>query len=1106
MNKTYWRSLNELQDSPEFREMLHREFPVAASELSEGVSRRRWLQLMGASLALGGLTGCRWETELIAPLAVRPATRVPGVPRYFATAWEHAGFGQALLARNYDGRPIKVEGNPEHPASMGATTHFAQASILEFYDPDRLRRPLLRKRPAGVEGARTEGEPRTWKDFQDDVLPIFRRSADGGGVAVLAEPSSSVSRADMKRRFLEKFPRAKWYEYESISRDNEVFGAQLAFGEQLRPHYHLGRAKVVVCLDEDPFRAHPDSLRHQRDWSSRREPVKEEMGRLYVVETTFTVTGANADHRLALRPSQIAGFLALLEQYVERDAKSLEAELADAENAAAKIALAAAHDLVSRPGEGIVMIGPSQPAGLHARVHRINAKLGNLNKTVTFTEEPLARDKPYVEQLLDLVEAMNARAVGTLVILGGNPVYAAPADVAFREALSKVDHAIRLGLYDDETAECCEWALPMAHAYESWGDARTYDGTLTLIQPQTDPIVYERDSIDELIRRELLDSSLPAEQLRVLPWNDPSREEASSGDGKLAAAGVKIDAVRRRIVELLGGRSSIELLALLAEDDVQTGEGIVRRAVSRLIGEEEAAWRKALHDGFVLEERLPAATPTVRGEIERGAETLGEQGFEGGEVEVVFAPSSHTYDGRYANNSWLVETPDFITKLTWGNPVLMGVQTAKALGVEDSTLVRLSVGGRGPLEAPVYVLPGLAPGVAVLTLGFGRTAAGMVGGYKPVHIESVGVDFGRLRRKAALASDVGCKIEPLRRPAKLYSTQDHFLIDDIGFRETQRRAPELVRQATIGEYVERPDFAQHVVHLPPTGLASLWKERTSQGFKWGMAIDLNKCTGCTACVTACQAENNTPVVGAEQIYNSREMHWIRIDRYFRAPHRDELDDVDVVFQPMLCQQCDNAPCEQVCPVAATTHSDEGLNDMAYNRCIGTRYCANNCPYKVRRFNYFHFTGYLEKDENVLQRMVLNPDVTVRTRGVMEKCTWCVQRIQAAKIGAKNRRPPAPLGQAPEGRLTIPDGEIQTACEQACPTNAIVFGDLNDPESRVSRLHRTPRAYALLEELNVKPRNLYLARIRNPHPAFKVALLDGSHHGEEHGGSGDKARS
>ncbi|MCH5373895.1 MAG: 4Fe-4S dicluster domain-containing protein [Planctomycetes bacterium] len=657
---------------------------------------------------------------------------------------------------------------------------------------------------------------------------------------------------------------------------------------------------------------------------------------------------------------------------------------------------AIADDLVSHPGRAVVAAGLRQPPDVHARVHRLNARLANAGQTVTYT----ADDHVPAADLASLVADVDAGDIQSLVILGGNPVYDAPADVDVLQALAKLDHSAHLSLYDNETSQACQWYLPETHAFEAWGDARAWDGTLSVAQPLIEPV--------------------------------------------------------------LGGRSAIQILARLCGDDRQP-EAIVRSAIEEACGSSltDERWRRVLHDGFVEGSRFP--TVDAKPIDVQGDPAAPETGAADA-VEVVFCTDPSVYDGRFANNGWLQETPRLLSKLTWDNAAIISPATAEKLGIEHGTLTTVEVDGRS-LTLPAFVLPGQAEGSIGIALGYGRTAAGKVGGSDVDGIAPVGVNANLLRTSDKPFIATGVTVTGSQQAYPLATTQDHHAIDVVGFRETGRRVGHLVREADLPYFEEHPDFARHMSHHPP--LESLWTEFSYDGHAWGMAIDLNKCIGCNACMVACQAENNVPVVGKEQVRRGREMHWLRIDRYFHG----EIEDPGAVHQPMACHHCENAPCESVCPVAATVHSQEGLNDMVYNRCIGTRYCANNCPYKVRRFNYFDNTKGLTGPDRELVQLSVNPEVTVRSRGVMEKCTYCVQRIQNAKIDAKSHGRP------------VRDGEIVTACQQACPTRAIEFGDLNQPSSRVARAHANPRAYAVLAELNIKPRTNYLARIRNPHPAF-----------------------
>ncbi len=962
---------------------------------------------MGASLALAGLTGCRWKKEEILPFAKRPANRVPGVPQRYATAMDLGGSALGLLVTSYDGRPIKIEGNPLHPQSQGATDGFAQAAILELYDPDRA---------AGLVEYSGQEHPRSWSDF---ASLIARHSGawkqDGGArLRIVSQASSSPTLAATRARLLGEFPKARWVEYEPVSDDAARAGATWAFGRALRTQLALGQARILVSLDSDLLACHPAAVQYAREFAARRDPAGDWMNRLYVVESCLSVTGSMADHRLALRPAQIAALAEALEKEVRArlDSRAGTAPAAG-ESRAVRFLKALAADLVAlyrQGGHSVVVAGPRQPAEVHARVHRLNRLLQNVGQTVWYTESPDPDRPPHAEAIRALADEMHAGAVETVVILGGNPVYDAPADVAFPEALAKVPTRIYLGLYHHETARACTWRLPEAHFLEAWGDVRSWDGTYSIVQPLIEP--------------------------------------------------------------LYGGRSAIEVVAMLLGQESPKGYDLVRATFRSIVktSDWEARWAKTLHDG-VLEGSRFAAVAVEAADRPASGEPRGEfveSDGSNGQMDLIFCRSASVYDGRFANNGWLQEMPDPLTKLTWDNAALISPATAAALGIENGTLVRLKLGGRS-IEIPACLMPGQAAGCVAVSLGYGRTAAGHVGGDTAAGVDPVGADVYPLRTSQGMDFQTGLSVEVTDRKVRLAVTQDHHAIDAIGLSGRAERLGALVREATLEHYREHPDFARHAVHHPP--LESLWDEPTYDGYRWGMTIDLSKCIGCGACVVACQAENNVPVVGKERVLQGREMHWIRVDRYFRG----DPDDPSVVHQVVACHHCENAPCEQVCPVAATVHSGEGLNDMVYNRCVGTRYCANNCPYKVRRFNFFNYHKDLDAPENEVLKMLYNPEVTVRSRGVMEKCTYCVQRIQAAKIEAKNNR------------RQVRDGEIRTACQQVCPTGAIVFGNLNDPHSAVARAAALDRAYAMLAELNTQPRTSYLARIRNPNPELVESI-------------------
>jgi molybdopterin-containing oxidoreductase family iron-sulfur binding subunit len=956
----------------------------------QGISRRRWLQLMGASLALAGAAGCRWEKREIRPFAKRPTDRVPGQVQKFATTMDIAGSALGLLVTCVDGRPIKVEGNPKHPASLGATNAFAQAAILELYDPDRSKNI--------IEQTRQGEKVRTWEEFSTFAREHFGklRASGGEGLRVLSEASSSPTLARMRGEFLKQFPKAKWHEYEPIQgfRHRPDFNGLLC-----GPRYDLAKARTIVCLDADILGSHPDAVRHARDFAAGRDPASGETNRLYVVESTYSITGAAADHRWALPCKDIAAVAAALAHEVQ----GLASGKPFRESTHAFIR-AAAKDLLAQRERSVVIAGARQPATAHDIADAISGFLGGL--TPAYGPAGDSEHVLFSEKIASLAADVNAGEVQTLLILGGNPAYNAPADLRLSGALAKVPSAIQLSLYRNETARLCAWHIPQAHFLEAWGD-----------------------------------------------WHYGNWLEYS---------------VAQPLIEpLYAGKSAIELLALLLGTEAARSDALVRETFKGLVRPEadfEAAWQRTLHDGTHLLEEFEIGEVDDLSQLKAPPE-IAEPTIENGNLEIIFTPDYKVYDGRFANNGWLQELPDPMTRLTWDNAALMSPATAAKLGVQHEDVVRLKYEGR-ELEAPVYVMPGQADGTVALPLGYGRTAAGVVGGSQAEGIPPVGFNAYLLRTSKAMDFGTGLTVEPTGRKHKLATVGDPQAIDAVGRQSRQERLPELVRQGTLEEYQKDPQFARKMAEHPP--LKSLWQEPRYPGRRWAMTIDLSKCIGCGTCVVACQAENNIPVVGKEQVIRGRQMQWLRIDRYFRGPAARP----EAVFQPMACQHCEMAPCEAVCPVAATVHSAEGLNEMVYNRCVGTRYCSNNCPYKVRRFNYFNYHKFLEDPAKEVVKMAFNPEVTIRSRGVMEKCTYCVQRIQHAKIEAKNARRP------------LTDGQIKTACQQACPTQAIIFGDLSDRTSAVALAAADPRAYALLAELDTKPRTAYLARIRNPNPELE----------------------
>ncbi|MCC6214971.1 MAG: Fe-S-cluster-containing hydrogenase [Polyangiaceae bacterium] len=1030
-----WQELEALTERPGFQEFVGRELGVPLESLPPGSpERRRFLQLAGASLALAGVSGCRWEDDKLLPAAKRAPGMIPGETRAFATTMDLAGVGVGLRVTSADNRPIKVEGNPGHPSSLGAAGLFHQASILEMYDPDRSQGACR-----FGSGARVAETPAAADQALTEAFTAAK-ARGGAGVRVLSGYSSSVTVADLRRRFVAALPQAKWVEYEPIQDDAERAGAQLAFGKQHRTHYDFAKADVLVTLDADPMTAHPNSLAYARAIAARRDPDKG-MSRVYVLESSFSGMSPIADHRLGLRAEHMKAVAAWLD--AELSAKVGAGALGPAqpkpaaaflgEGRVAKFLDAMAKDLAAAKGRSAIVAGAHLPAEVHAIVHRLNALLGNVGSAVTYTEIEERPDS--VRSLEGLVAELNAGQVEWLLILGGNPVFDAPVDLAFPAALAKAKLSVHASLYEDETSRKCTLHVPLAHWLEAWGDTRAWDGTIAIAQPLIAPL-YAARSVPELL---------------AFLLGDADKDEAA--------------------------------LVLLTGDKKLDGHAIVRRALAATLGDLRR-WKRAVHDGFVPGTAYPRANPTLvqsRPLAFSGGELSG-LGAANGALEVVLAADPKLYDGRFANNGWLVELPDPVTKACWDNVALVSPATAKALGVDDHALARVAVGGR-EVTIPVLVSPGQADGSVRLTLGWGRTDAGVIGGSRegltPTFgttvfdrirgiqapgVPSVGTDTFALRTKALLTFGGGGQVTPTGERRRVVGVQDFYSIDDLGKKGQEERAGQLLREAPLSEYQADPKFAAKRVHHPP--LLSMWQPPVSyDGYKWGMTIDLNKCIGCSACMVACHAENNVPVVGREAVGRNREMHWIRIDRHYRGT----AENPEIAYQPVACHHCENAPCEQVCPVGATVHSSEGLNDMVYNRCIGTRYCSNNCPYKVRRYNYFNFHLDLKEARNETLKMAFNPDVTVRFRGVMEKCSFCVQRIQKAKIKAKN------------ARRTLRDGEVRSACQDTCPTDAIRFGDLNDAASRVKEAYGHARAYALLGELNNVPRLHYLARVRNPNP-------------------------
>ncbi|MEM7433966.1 MAG: 4Fe-4S dicluster domain-containing protein [Myxococcota bacterium] len=1018
-----WRSLDDKARSAEELNRLAEEeqpggFMGDLVEPSTLVSRRAILKGSSIAALAAGLQGClRRPEDIIFPYSKAPENLIPGIPSHFATVTARGRDALGVVATSHDGRPTKIEGNTAFPTSLGATDVRGQLYVWDLYDPDRSKSPA--KREGGALKDATSDE------FDEAFEGLAKKHAadQGAGLRLLAPISNSPSFRAMRDKVQAKFPKSKFHTYSPVNDDNAREGARMALqGKATPPLYDHSKSLVTLSFGSDFLGKESGSVAAARRFAMTRAIAEPDqpMNRLYVIESNFTVTGSMADHRLRSPQSDIEWYAKMLViglagrgvDNLGALAKVLQADLDPSELQGLELEwlLGAAADLLANKGRCIVLAGASQPPRVHALVNAINGALGNFGRTTFFGPEVDADEAASVESIASL--ASDSEGMSTLVIIGGNPVYDAPADVDFARLLAREGlTSVHLSDHRNETTLACSWHAPLAHELEAWGDQQSQDGAVAVQQPLIAP--------------------------------------------------------------LYGGRSAIEFLAAFADEETTRGHDIVKathadqvkKDTKALLGlgapdkdtSPESVWRRSLHAGILFVPKGTKPPVALQGIIEAFAEKKPRTLVSATNLEVSFEPDNGLWDGQHANNLWALELPSPMTKIVWDNAAIMSPATRDALELENGQMVRLKVGDR-QVEVPVWPLPGHADNCITLTLGWGRTAAGRYGNGK-------GFDVNPLRTSDGMGFANGVKAEALPESYNLVQTQTH----------DRMEGRPIAIDATLEEYKEEPDFASYR-SVEPVSTPPLWKQQDySEGYQWGMTIDLASCSGCNACVVACQAENTIPSVGKIEVERGREMHWLRIDRYFVG---DDQDSPQVAVQPVGCQQCEEAPCENVCPVNATVHSPEGLNDMVYNRCVGTRYCANNCPYKVRRFNYLDWQGHLDDkwafygDFPESRKLQFNPNVTVRMRGVMEKCTYCVQRIQEAKIAA-NR----------EDR-TIRDGEVTTACQQACPSGAITFGNLNDPNARVTKLKAINRQYQLLAEIGTRPRTTFLARVRNPNPKLE----------------------
>jgi len=1062
--KQYWRSIEEFAGSSEFEDKVKGEFPVNVENWDPSLNRRSFMKVMGASLALAGLSGCVIQpAEKIVPYVKQPEDIIPGKPLFFATAMTLGGVATGLLAKSFDGRPIKVEGNPEHPGSLGATDIYAQASLLDMYDPDRSQETLYR------------GTPKSWQDFQKAVRTIVDEAAkDGGaGVRFLSQTVSSPTLQDQFRRLSAEMPNARWYQYEPVNKDNAMAGARLAFGSPANAIYKLENAQRILSLDADIFSGF--NVRYGKDFAKARE-LKEgatDICRLYAIETTQTLTGAKADHRLPVKPSQMV-------EIAKAVAAAVGVGGVTSTNTMNPAWIAAmAKDLAAHRGRSLVIVGDNQPPVVHAIAHAINGALGNVGQTVVYTDPTSPYEKTQIEQLRELVTDIDEGKVTTLVMLGGNPVYNTPADLKLnQERLGKVGTRIHLSQHVDETSEFCHWHVSEKHYLESWTDARAYDGTANIVQPLVEPL-YDSRSAHEVVQLFFKESYDKRDRDIVKEyWQAQNITPASAGTTTIAATPAPSPAA-----------------AAHGEPAASPSPGASPAAAAPAAAPAprtfEDNWRKAVHDGVIP--NTASATKTVTANTAFLSQTQ-PAASGSGPLEISILPDPSVYDGRFTNNGWLQELPNPITKITWDNVALVSPATAARLNLNrgndpdeisggergiafinthgnnmDSDLVTLTYqGGTVSERVPVWISPGQPDDVVTIYMGYGRKRGGKIA---TPDGKALGYSAFDVMRSDAMNFGFG-DVAKTGEQTSISSTQIHFNME----------GRDILRTLDLDVYLANPDVGHQPDEYPKTMYdtatgTDVYQEWYKNNHKWAMTIDLNSCVGCNACVIACQAENNIPVVGKEQVAKSREMHWLRVDAYYSGT--DINNPGGVAFQPLPCMQCEQAPCEVVCPVTATVHNPEGLNDMVYNRCVGTRYCSNNCPYKVRRFNFLLYQDW----DTPQYKLLRNPEVSIRSRGVMEKCTYCTQRISAARIEAEK-----------DGRR-VRDGEIVTACQAVCPTNAIVFGDANDPTSKIAKAKKDHRDYTLLNELNTQPRTTYLAGLKNQNkemPDYRPLVVPKSH--------------
>ena len=996
--KTYWRSLQDKMDSKEIESFIVNEFPAGTIEVSETMTRKKFLSLMGASMAMAGLVGCRKPIQKILPYVNAPEDIIPGISNYYATTMSMGLNSFGIIVESHEGRPTHIEGNQDHPASKGSVTSYVQASILDLYDPDRLKSPMHNSKSVSL------------TNLKNNFTPL---TGDGSGVAVLSGSFNSPTTKRLYDKFNKKFSKSTWTTFDLKSQENQISGLAYSTKKEVLPIYHFDKSNIILSIESDFLGNDQNSIHNQKTFSKSRKikTKKDKMNRLYCVESTLTNTGMMADHRYKIRPDEVYNFIAELNNTLAQNGlyklKKINIKKSIFDKKYQKFIKVLARDLIKNKSKSIIAIGDELPSELHSLVFILNQELKNNNNSVTYhsTDDFVKSD---LESTKKLIEKINSGNVDDLFILDVDFIH------LFSHLLNdKITNLVKniyyFGSHKDLTSKISTWMIPKSHYLEAWGDAKSIDGTTSIVQPLISPL-YNSISINEF--------------LSLLLGNDISDYDL--------------------VKETWSSKSSL-------------------------------VFKKTIHDGYLKSSisSNSVSIPRVSVESQQNIFSTIEEHLSNKKTNNLiarFTISNQLYDGRYTNNYWLREAPDTITKISWENVALISIKTAKDYSLKNSDIIELKSkinGKEFKIEAPVWILPGLPNDTIILEMGYGRELERDVD-RNYIDEDILGVNVLPIKEIGSYYSN-NILLSKTQKIHKVACTQDHHGLDleKLAANEIEGRLPEIIRESNIEDYRLNDDFVldyDRKKHIPDndSDLPSMYPSHDySKGPQWGMNIDLNVCTGCNACSIACQSENNIPVVGKQQVMDGREMSWIRMDRYFKG----DVENPEFALQPVACLHCENAPCEQVCPVAATTHDKEGLNGMAYNRCIGTRYCANNCPYKVRRFNFYNYTY----DTPEVVQMANNPDVSIRFRGVMEKCTFCVQRISEAKITAKNEK------------RELADGDVKVACQTACAMDAITFGDIIDKNSKVSQAKSLNHDYSLLKELNTKPRTTYLAKFRNPHP-------------------------